>query len=134
MVLSGIYILDMKGKVLISRNYRGDIETNVIDKFIGLVMDREEDGTLTPLLQTEDTTFAFIRRNNLYVVATTKKNSNIAMIFCLLHKICAVSAESSTPYVGSQILSLLPGVKTSFGLKLFFANENFHEKFRQIEV
>ena len=102
MVLSGIYILDMKGKVLISRNYRGDIETNVIDKFIGLVMDREEDGTLTPLLQTEDTTFAFIRRNNLYVVATTKKNSNIAMIFCLLHKICAVSAEISTPYVGSQ--------------------------------
>ena len=92
MVLSGIYILDMKGKVLISRNYRGDIETNVIDKFIGLVMDREEDGTLTPLLQTEDTTFAFIRRNNLYVVATTKKNSNIAMVFCLLHKICAVSA------------------------------------------
>ena len=38
MVLSGIYILDMKGKVLISRNYRGDIENNVIDKFIGLVM------------------------------------------------------------------------------------------------
>ena len=91
MVLSGIYILDMKGKVLISRNYRGDIENNVIDKFIGLVMDREEDGTLTPLLTTEESTFAFIRRNNLYIVATTKKNSNIAMIFSLLHKICAVS-------------------------------------------
>ena len=50
MVLSAIYILDMKGKVLISRNYRGDIENSVIDKFIGLVMDKEEDGTLTPLL------------------------------------------------------------------------------------
>ena len=35
MVLSAIYILDMKGKVLISRNYRGDIENSVIDKFIG---------------------------------------------------------------------------------------------------
>ena len=90
MVLSGIYILDMKGKVLINRNYRGDIENTVIDKFIGLVMDREEDGTLTPLLQTEECTFAFIRRNNLYVVATTKKNSNIAMVFVLLHKICQV--------------------------------------------
>ena len=43
MVLSGIYILDMKGKVLISRNYRGDIENNVIEKFIGLVMDKEEE-------------------------------------------------------------------------------------------
>jgi AP-1 complex subunit mu len=76
MVLSGIFILDMKGKVLISRNYRGDIENNVIEKFIGLVMDKEEDGTLTPLLQTgesPDVTFAHIRRNNLYLVATTKK-------------------------------------------------------------
>ena len=91
MVLSGIYILDMKGKVLISRNYRGDIENNIIDKFIGLVMDKEEDGSLTPLLQTEECTFAFIRRNNLYVVATTKRNSNIAMIFSLLHKICTVN-------------------------------------------
>ena len=90
MVLSAIYILDMKGKVLINRNYRGDIENTVIDKFIGLVMDREEDGTLTPLLQTEGCTFAFIRRNNLYVVATTKKNSNIAMVFVLLHKVCQV--------------------------------------------
>ena len=91
MVLSGIYILDMKGKVLIARNYRGDIETNVIDKFIGLVMDGEDEGQLTPLLQTQEATFAYIKHNNLYVVATTKKNSNIVMIFCLLHKICSVS-------------------------------------------
>jgi hypothetical protein len=90
MVLSGIFILDMKGKVLISRNYRGDIENTVVDKFIGLVMDKEEDGSLTPLVTTDECTFAFIKRNNLYVVATTKKNSNIAMIFVLLHKICAV--------------------------------------------
>jgi len=83
----------MKGKVLINRNYRGDIENTVIDKFIGLVMDREEDGTLTPLLQTEECTFAFIRRNNLYVVATTKKNSNIAMVFVLLHKVCQVMED-----------------------------------------
>ena len=98
MVLSGIYILDMKGKVLISRNYRGDIENGVIDKFIGLVMDKEEDGSLTPLLQTEEATFAFIRRNNLYVVATTKKNSNIAMIFVLLHKICQVMLNSKAGF------------------------------------
>ena len=90
MVLSAIYILDAKGKVLINRNYRGDIENTVIDKFIGLVMEKEEDGTLTPLLTMDDTTFAFVKRNNLYLVATTKKNSNIAMVFVLLHKIYAV--------------------------------------------
>jgi hypothetical protein len=68
MVLSGIYILDMKGKVLIARNYRGDIENTVIDKFIGLVMDKEDEGQLTPLLQTQEATFAYIKHNNLYVV------------------------------------------------------------------
>ena len=31
MACSAIYILDMKGKVLLSRNYRGDIENSVID-------------------------------------------------------------------------------------------------------
>lgn len=35
MACSAIYFLDMKGKVLISRNYRGDIDNSVIDKFIG---------------------------------------------------------------------------------------------------
>ena len=40
MTLSAIYLLDMKGKVLVSRNYRGDIESNLIDKFIGLVSEK----------------------------------------------------------------------------------------------
>ena len=35
MACSAIYFLDNKGKVLISRNYRGDIENSAIDKFIG---------------------------------------------------------------------------------------------------
>ena len=35
MACSAIYFLDMKGKVLINRNYRGDIDNTVIDKFIG---------------------------------------------------------------------------------------------------
>ena len=105
MVLSAIYFLDMKGKVLISRNYRGDVDSHVIDKFIGLVTDKEEDGTLTPLICTQDCTFAFIKHNNLYVVATTKRNSNIAMIFCLLHKICSVSLRLfSTDFAAADFI------------------------------
>eukprot|EP00096_Caligus_rogercresseyi_P011988 TRINITY_DN4893_c0_g1_i1.p1 TRINITY_DN4893_c0_g1~~TRINITY_DN4893_c0_g1_i1.p1 ORF type:complete len:437 (+),score=147.48 TRINITY_DN4893_c0_g1_i1:41-1312(+) len=94
MVLSAIYILDMKGKVLINRNYRGDIENNVIEKFIGQTTIAEEEGSTAPLLSTSDgVTFAYIKRNNLYLVATTTKNSNIAMIFVLLHKICSVMED-----------------------------------------
>lgn len=93
MVLSAIYILDMKGKVLINRNYRGDIESNVIDKFLGLVTDSDDEGQLTPLLQTQEATFAYIKYNNIYLVATTKRNSNVVMIFTLLHKICSVGFD-----------------------------------------
>jgi len=95
MACSAIYFLDMKGKVLMYRNYRGDIENTVIDKFIGLVTDMEEDecSDQRPLIKTEECTFAYIKHSNLYVVATTRKNSNIAMLFTLLHKICAVMQE-----------------------------------------
>jgi len=93
MACSAIYFLDMKGKVLISRNYRGDIDNSVIDKFIGLVTELDEDNNMNPLIKTEECTFAFIKHSNVYVVATTRKNSNIAMLFALLHRICQVMQE-----------------------------------------
>ena len=34
MACSAIYFLDSKGKVLLCRNYRGDIDNTVIDNFI----------------------------------------------------------------------------------------------------
>jgi len=93
MTLSAIYFLDIKGKVLISRNYRGDVDNSVIEKFIGLVNEREEEGSLSPLICLPECTMAFIRHTNLYIVATTKTNSNIAMIFCLLHTIRKVMED-----------------------------------------
>ncbi|EGI59321.1 AP-1 complex subunit mu-1 [Acromyrmex echinatior] len=93
MSTSAIYILDVKGKVLISRNYRGDIETGVIEKFMPLVMEREEEGNLTPIIQTPECTYAYIKYNNLYIVSTTKKNANISLIFVFLHKVVHVMQE-----------------------------------------
>jgi AP-1 complex subunit mu len=88
---SVIYVLDLKGKVLISRNYRGDLDTSVIDKFMPLVMEREEEGNMTPIIQHGNVTFAFIKCNNLYLVSVTKKNANVTMVFQFLHKVVQVS-------------------------------------------
>jgi hypothetical protein len=63
--------------------------------FSGLVTDLDDDNNMNPLIKTEECTFAFIKHTNLYVVATTRKNSNIAMLFALLHKICQVKFNSS---------------------------------------
>jgi AP-1 complex subunit mu len=39
-MFSQIFILDLKGKVLISRNYRGELDSQVIDKFMALLMEK----------------------------------------------------------------------------------------------
>lgn len=96
MSTSAIYVLDVKGKVLISRNYRGDnMDLAVIDKFMALLMEKEEEGMITPILQTAECTFAYIKTNNLYIVSTTprNKNVNIALVFVFLHKTAQVFIE-----------------------------------------
>ncbi|KAI1286306.1 AP-1 complex subunit mu-1 [Halotydeus destructor] len=92
--LSAIYFLDMKGKPLIARNYRGDIDTSVIEKFMPLLMDKEEEGTLNPVLRfNEQINFMWTKYSNLYIVAASKINSNVALVFAFLHKLASVLSE-----------------------------------------
>jgi len=91
--MSAIFILDMKGKNLVSRNYRGDIDMSVIEKFLPLVLDMEEDGMISPIITSEDVTFVYIKYNNLYIVTTTKTNANVALVFSFLHRLVLVFTE-----------------------------------------
>lgn len=93
MSTSAIYFLDLKGKVLISRNYRGDTDMNIIDKFMSLVVEREEENTLNPIMRHQDSTLMYIKFNNLYIVVTTKQNANVALVFSFLHKIVSVFSD-----------------------------------------
>ena len=40
---SAIFFLDLKGKTLLARNYRGDIPLSAVDKFMPLLLDAEEE-------------------------------------------------------------------------------------------
>ncbi|XP_065176762.1 AP-1 complex subunit mu-1 [Sycon ciliatum] len=93
MSTSAIFVLDLKGKVLISRNYRGDVDMTVIDKFLPLVLESEDEGSSAPIIVMENVTFVYIKHNNLYIVATTRKNANVALIFVFLHKLVEVFTE-----------------------------------------
>ncbi|ROT71014.1 AP-1 complex subunit mu-1 [Penaeus vannamei] len=93
MSISAIYILDVKGKVLISRNYRGDIDMGVIEKFMPLVMEREDDGNMAPIVQTQEATFCFVKVSNLYVVSATRINANVTLVFAFLHKLVSVAQD-----------------------------------------
>lgn len=53
-------------KVLICRNYRGDVDMSEIEHFMTLLMDKEEEGTLSPILAHGGVRFMWIKHNNLY--------------------------------------------------------------------
>ena len=53
---------------MICRNYRGNIDMSSIDKFMPLVMEKEEDGAMSPIIQYGDITFLYIKYNNLYCI------------------------------------------------------------------
>ncbi|KXS09312.1 clathrin adaptor, mu subunit [Gonapodya prolifera JEL478] len=95
MVASAVFILDLKGKVLISRNYRGDIPMAAIEKFMPLILAAEEnEESLAPVMSTEDGThFLYVKHNNVYLVAMTRKNSNASTIVLFLHKLIQVFIE-----------------------------------------
>ncbi|VDM20690.1 unnamed protein product [Wuchereria bancrofti] len=71
---SAIYILDLKGKAIISRNYRGDIDMAVIDKFMPLLLEREEEGRQSPALEHPEATFIYVRHSNLYCKSSDSFN------------------------------------------------------------
>ena len=86
--MSAIFILDSKGKVrlsiqsnyvgltsiniflilkvLISRNYRGDVEMSVVERFMQLLLEQEDESNLTPIVQHGDVAFIYIKHTNVY--------------------------------------------------------------------
>eukprot|EP00124_Ichthyophonus_hoferi_P000112 Ihof_evm2s4 gene=Ihof_evmTU2s4 len=93
-MLSCLYILDFKGKVLIARNYRGDIPMQVIDSFLPMIVEREEEGKEDcPIIVSDNVTFIYIKYQNVYIVATSRKNANCALILVFLHKMVQVLKE-----------------------------------------
>lgn len=53
-------------QVLICRNYRGDVEMSEIEHFMPILMDKEEECSLTPILSHGAVRFMWIKHNNLY--------------------------------------------------------------------
>ncbi|NXI48262.1 AP1M2 protein, partial [Galbula dea] len=93
MAASALFILDLKGKPLISRNYKGDVGLGEIENFMGVLLQREEEGALTPLLPHGKVHFLWIKHSNLYLVATTKKNGNASLVYSFLYKVVEVFCE-----------------------------------------
>lgn len=95
MVASAIFILDSRGKTLISRNFRNDVPMEVVSDFKAAVIEAEDDSQVTPFLRVESKgiTFIHIRHTNIFLTAVTRTNSNAAMILAFLYKLVQVFTE-----------------------------------------
>lgn len=53
-------------QVVISRNYRGDMDSNVIENFFQLLLEKEDESQLSPIVPYENMAFVYIKYNNVY--------------------------------------------------------------------
>ena len=92
---SAIYFLDQKGKIIISRDYRGDMSSNITERFQRKVLELDE-RTLKPVFTERDTTFIWIRVNNIYIVSIARGNPNVVLVLSFLYRM----KEVLTAYFG----------------------------------
>ncbi len=87
--ISGIYILDKKGKVLVQRRYRSDIPTSTYDIF-NKAMKKVDDVSMKPIFTEKGLTFMFTKYSNITFMAVTKRNSNVTLVFTFLYKLIEI--------------------------------------------
>ena len=84
--ISAIYFLDRKGRIIIFRNYRGEIDQDISEGFINEVLELDE-ANMKPTFTIDDVHYIWIRHQNIYIVAVGKRNINVAMTFSFLYKL-----------------------------------------------
>jgi hypothetical protein len=91
--ISSIYILDQKGRVIITRDYRDDIPITVIEKFNQKLIEFADEANLKPMFNEEGITYFHTRANNLIFLVVTKNNVNATMVFSFMYKLVEVLTE-----------------------------------------
>lgn len=89
MTLSCLFLMDLKGKVIINRNYRGDVPISASERFAQYIQEKDEMDQ-RPIFTENGFTYAYIKHNNLFLMCVTKRNSNIALVLMTLYRLVNV--------------------------------------------
>ena len=113
MAASALFILDLKGRVILSRDYRGDIAPKNVDRFISRVNELEDTGSWlsdwpacfwsrgdpddghgmcaagknTPVIFDDGISYTYVQYSNLYLLIVARTNINAAAFLGFLHKL-----------------------------------------------
>ncbi|PWA82344.1 AP-1 complex subunit mu-1 [Artemisia annua] len=91
MAVSALFVLDIKGRCLISRHYRGDISSVEAERFFSKLLENEEDiEAQGPVVFDNGVSHIFIRHNNVYLMAVSRQNCNVASLIVFLHLLASV--------------------------------------------
>eukprot|EP01101_Sappina_pedata_P005165 TRINITY_DN2312_c0_g1_i1.p1 TRINITY_DN2312_c0_g1~~TRINITY_DN2312_c0_g1_i1.p1 ORF type:complete len:429 (-),score=162.35 TRINITY_DN2312_c0_g1_i1:78-1364(-) len=87
-MIGALFVMTGKGDVVISRMFRDDIGRGFAEAFRFHVVGSTD--VRSPILTVGSTTFSHILVGTLYVVAVTRVNANVAIVFEMLHKLVAI--------------------------------------------
>lgn len=130
MVLSSLFFLDLKGKILISRDYRGDISPKYAEEFIDLLSEREiamemdencegqvktGNNSQPPIFHRDGINYCYMKHNNLYC----KHFSFLGLIFYILFSACNDEKKFQCDCHFTILTSFNPSTRTGFLLVEF---------------
>lgn len=116
MICSSIHFLDRLGRVVLGRDYRGDIASSLhLAAFFALISpsskededDRDDPGALPPVVHQDGITYVYLTKPSYYLVAMSRRNSNVVALTLFLHKTVNVHMPSIPPLPSRSLHSTL---------------------------
>ncbi|CAN0890385.1 AP-1 complex subunit mu-2 [Linum grandiflorum] len=88
---SALFLLDIKGRILIWRDYRGHVTASQAERFFSKLLDKQADLlSQDPVVYEDGITYMFIQHNNIYLLVASKQNCNAASLLLFLHRVVQV--------------------------------------------
>ncbi|CDR94446.1 mu1 adaptin, putative [Babesia bigemina] len=87
--ISGIYILDNKGRMMINRTYKDDVLANIPESFYNNVL-LQEPNAVRPVYHCDGSTFCWILHSDMYFLAAASANYNVTMVLSFLYRFVKV--------------------------------------------
>lgn len=88
--MSALFFLDIKGKIIIFRDYRGDVSPKCVDRFMQRLNELEETSRISPIIYDDGITYTYVQVSNLYMLAVSRVNSNASSTLVFLHRLGGV--------------------------------------------
>ncbi|KAG0455223.1 hypothetical protein HPP92_024515 [Vanilla planifolia] len=89
--VSALFLLDIKGRVLVWRDYRGDVSAVQAERFFTKLIEKEVDpDSHDPVVYDNGVTYMFIQHNNVFLMTAARQNCNAASILLFLHRVIDV--------------------------------------------